>query len=153
MINRIILEGRLGADPERRETHTGKVVATFPLPLFNPYQKNNASAEWTQCEVWNQPAEFICRNGEKGSLVSVEGRLRNQKYEDKEGRTRYRTYISVDRLTLLNKPKSQPKPAGEEKEMKQRTESVLHKENKTKEPSDDQNMDSLFKDFEKMIQS
>lgn len=101
MLNRIILEGRLGADPERRETPNGRVVARLALPLFNPYQKDNDPTEWIQCEVWNQPAEFICKNGKKGHLVSVEGRLRNQRYTDKEGATKYRTYLSVERLTLL----------------------------------------------------
>lgn len=101
MLNRIILEGRLGADPERRETPNGRVVTRLSLPLFNPFKKDSDPTEWVQCEVWNQPAEFITKYGKKGYLVSVDGRLRSQRYVDKDGNTRYNTYISVDRLTLL----------------------------------------------------
>lgn len=101
MLNRIIIEGRLGADPEKRETPTGKILARLALPLFNPYQKENEPTEWVQAEVWNKPAEFIIKNGRKGHLVSLEGRLRNQKYTANDGSTKYRTFISVERLTLL----------------------------------------------------
>lgn len=101
MLNRIILEGRLGADPEKRETSTGKILARLALPLFNPYQKDGDATEWIQAEVWNKPAEFIINNGKKGYLVSLEGRLRNQKYTANDGSTKYRTFISVERLTLL----------------------------------------------------
>ena len=101
MLNRVILEGRLGADPEKFVTQSGKTRVRFSLPLFNPYQKDGEPTEWMQCEIWNQPAEFIAKNGKKGFLVSVEGRLRNQRYTDKDGNTRYSNFISVDRLTLL----------------------------------------------------
>lgn len=101
MLNRVILEGRLGADPEKFVTQSGKTRVRFSLPLFNPYQKDGEPTEWMQCEIWNQPAEFIAKNGKKGFLVSVEGRLRNQRYTDKDGNTRYSNFIAVDRLTLL----------------------------------------------------
>lgn len=101
MLNRVILEGRLGADPEKFVTQSGKTRVRFSLPLFNPYQKDGEPTEWMQCEIWNQPAEFIAKNGKKGFLVSVEGRLRNQRYTDKDGNPRYSNFISVDRLTLL----------------------------------------------------
>jgi single-strand DNA-binding protein len=163
MINRIILEGRLGAEPERRETPTGKVVVRFPLPLFNPYKRENEFTEWIQCEVWNQSAEFINQYGKKGALVSVDGRLRNQRYEDKDGNTRYRVYISVDRLTLLeprNRNNSSNTPSTNQQSNKQTNssnssnsanQSTNQPSNQNQHNAGGDDIDKLFEDFDKMI--
>lgn len=158
MLNRVILEGRLGADPERRETPNGRVVVRLALPLFNPYQKENDPTEWVQCEVWNQPAEFISKNGKKGHLVSVEGRMRNQRYTDKEGNVKYRTYIAVDRLTLLEPknrrenqegelPNTQPVPvAPSTPAAPPAPPTILPSANESTS-----NIDDLFKDFDGLM--
>lgn len=164
MLNRIILEGRLGADPERRQTTTGKIVARLPLPLFNPYQKDSDPTEWIQCEVWNQPADFITKYGKKGHLVSVEGRLRNQRYEDKEGNTRYSVYVAVDRITLLEPRNRQEnnattsnttKPNNPPPTTKENTPTTSAQSDSPLDISSDKpsNIDDLFKDFDGIMNS
>ena len=143
MLNRVILEGHLGADPERNETPTGKVVTRFPLPLYNPYKKDNEPTEWAQCEVWNKTAEWFAEKGAKGALVSVEGRLRNKPFTDKtSGTTRYSTFISVDRLTLLRSPNPNPNPNSNS------TPSSNQAENKKPASNASDELDKMFEDFD-----
>lgn len=142
MMNRVILMGHLGADPEKNETTTGKTVVRFSLPLHNPFAKKEERTEWMQCEVWNQPANFLSQYGRKGDLVVVEGRIRNQRYETKEGEVRYRTFVAVDSLRLRNNNRNTsadaapvspaPKPAAPKAPPVQNVEAEI---------------DDLFKDF------
>jgi len=150
MLNRIVLIGNLGADPEKNETSNGKTVVRFSLPLHNPFSKEGDKTEWMQCEVWNKPAEFLAQYGTKGSLVVVEGRLRNQRYEDKEGNTRYRTFVSVDSLRLRNNrpndgsnPPATSKPAASTP-----TAPVAAKQPEKASAPAEENIDDLFKDFD-----
>ena len=147
MLNRIILEGRLAADPERKETPNGKVVVRFALPLFNPYQREGESTEWVQCEVWNQPADFIAQYGKKGFLVSVDGRLRNQRYEV-NGETKYRTYVAVDRLTLLE-PRNRDNAPNKSTSSTQAAPSKPAEKPAT--PAATDSIDDLFKDFDNLL--
>lgn len=100
MLNRVILEGRLGANPVEYKTPSGKVYTYLSLPLFNPFQRDRNSTEWMQCEVWGKSAEFMINNAKKGMTVSVEGRLRNRKHVNSKGETRYITYVATDQCNL-----------------------------------------------------
>jgi single-strand DNA-binding protein len=155
MLNRIVLIGNLGADPEKNETSNGKTVVRFSLPLHNPFSKEGDKTEWMQCEVWNKTAEFLAQYGTKGSLVVVEGRLRNQRYEDKEGNTRYRTFVSVDSLRLRNnRPNdgsSSPSTSKPASTPANSATPVQHQTNQNQNQNQnpvEENIDDLFKDFD-----
>lgn len=101
MINRVVLEGHLGATPQKYETPSNKIYTYISLPLANPYKRENEETEWMQCQVWNKTAEYVLNNAVVGDLITVDGRLRNTKYTDKKtGNTVYRTYVQIERLTL-----------------------------------------------------
>lgn len=158
MMNRVFLIGHLGADPEKTETPTGKTVVRFSLPLHNPFAKKEDTTEWMQCEVWNQPAIFLSQYGKKGDMVVVEGRIRNQRYQSKEGETRYRTFVAVDSLRLRNNRKSgegQEYPSQNQQKLNQNkpsfnnTETTAPINNQNQNVSNDEtNPDDLFKDFD-----
>jgi len=149
MLNRIVLIGNLGADPEKNETQSGKTVVRFSLPLHNPFSKEGDKTEWMQCEVWNKTADFLAQYGTKGSLVVVEGRLRNQRYEDKEGNTRYRTFVAVDSLRLRNNRPNDGSSAPTSKPAASTSAAPVSPKQpeKTSAPAEE-NIDDLFKDFD-----
>lgn len=98
MLNRIILMGRLTADPELRQTTNGVSVATFCLAVERNYQGQNGQrqADFINCVAWRQTAEFICRYFCKGRMIAVEGSLQSRKYEDKTGAKRVAFEVIVD---------------------------------------------------------
>ena len=99
-INKVILTGRLGQDPELRNTTTGKAVATFSLAVTDNY--NREVTHWLNVVVWNKQAENCSAYLSKGSLVGVEGRIQTRNYENKEGRKVYVTEIVADRVEFLD---------------------------------------------------
>jgi len=150
MMNRVILMGYLGAEPEKTETPTGKTVVRFSLPLHNPFAKEGDRTEWMQCEVWNQPANFISQYGKTGDLVVVEGRIRNQRYETKEGEVRYRTFVSVDSLRLRNSNRNgngSGNPNQRQNNQNQ-TPAAAPQPKPQPAPQQEENIDDLFKDFD-----
>jgi single-strand DNA-binding protein len=108
-INKVILTGRLGQDPELRNTTTGKAVATFSLAVTDNY--NREVTHWLNVVVWNKQAENCSAYLSKGSLVGVEGRIQTRNYENKEGRKVYVTEVVADRVEFLD-PKGKSEPAG-----------------------------------------
>lgn len=117
MINRVILEGRLGADPVRYQTASNKVYTFLSVPLFDPFQKDRSTSEWMQCQVWGKSAEYMLENAKKGMVVSLEGRLRNRKITNAQGETTYRTYIAVERANLIRERRSEPTPPPNSKQV------------------------------------
>jgi single stranded DNA-binding protein (ssb) len=88
MLNRIILIGRLTADPELRYTPSGVAVARFSLAVVRPFtnQQGEREADFIDIVVWRQLAEACAQYLRKGRLVAVEGRLQIRTYENQEGR-------------------------------------------------------------------
>lgn len=109
-INKVILTGRLGQDPELRNTTTGKAVATFSLAVTDNY--NREVTHWLNVVVWNKQAENCSAYLSKGSLVGVEGRIQTRNYENKEGRKVYVTEVVADRVEFLDSKGKSDKPAG-----------------------------------------
>lgn len=88
MLNKVILHGRLVADPELRHTPNGVAVCNFRVAVdrdFKDKQTGERKADFVNVVGWRQTAEFVSRSFVKGQLVLVEGRLQNNEYTDKNG--------------------------------------------------------------------
>ncbi|MDY7002224.1 MAG: single-stranded DNA-binding protein [Thermodesulfobacteriota bacterium] len=108
-LNKVMLIGRLGRDPELRYTQSGSPVANFSMATDESYTDRDGNrvdrAEWHKVVVWSRQAEAVSNYLRKGSLVYVEGRIQTNKWEDRDGQTRYTTEIRADRVQFLD-PKS-----------------------------------------------
>ena len=87
MLNKIFLQGRLVADPERRHTQQGTPVASFRLAVERDYknQSGGKDVDFINCVAWRGTAEFVSRYFSKGRMAIVEGRLQMRSYTDKNG--------------------------------------------------------------------
>ncbi|MBO67288.1 MAG: single-stranded DNA-binding protein [Acidiferrobacteraceae bacterium] len=105
-VNKVILVGNLGADPEVRYTANGDAVSTISVATNRSYKRKD-SDEWTQETEWHRvvvfgrSAEAISQYLTKGREVYVEGRLRTNKYEDKDGIERWSTEIVANDVQFL----------------------------------------------------
>lgn len=110
MINKVILVGNLGRDPEVRVLESGTKVAKFPMATNENYRdKNNewqTVTEWHNVILWRYLAESAERQLKKGSLVYVEGKLTHRKYQDKDGNDRYVTEVVANTMKSLDRRES-----------------------------------------------
>jgi single-strand DNA-binding protein len=105
-VNKVILVGRLGKDPEVRNLENGATVANFTMATSESYKDKTTGdkkevTEWHNVVLWRGLAEIAQRFLHKGDLVYVEGKLRTRSWE-KEGVTRYTTEIVGDNMTMLS---------------------------------------------------
>jgi single-strand DNA-binding protein len=105
--NSVRLVGNLGADPEIKEINGGKKVASFRLATNETYKKTNGDqvteTHWHQIIAWGKTADIVEKYLHKGQEVSVEGKLTNRTWEDKEGQTRYVTEVIINELLMTGK--------------------------------------------------
>ena len=104
MINKVILVGRLGRDPELRYTPSGTAVANFSLATDERWSSNGESqsrTEWHNIVVWSKLAEICNQYLTKGRLVFIEGRLQTRDWEDKDGNKRRTTEIVASDMKML----------------------------------------------------
>jgi len=111
-VNKVILIGNLGKDPEVRYLDSGVAVANFSLATTEGYKNKEgervSQTEWHNVVLWRGLAEVAEKWLKKGSSVYIEGKIRTRKWEDKEGNTRYSTEILGDNMTMLGgKPPSE----------------------------------------------
>ena len=111
-VNKVILIGNLGKDPEVRYLDNGVAVANFSLATTENYKNKEgervSQTEWHNIVLWRGLAEVAEKWLKKGSSVYVEGKIRTRKWEDKDGNTRYSTEILGDNMTMLGgKPSSE----------------------------------------------
>ncbi|MGY2133756.1 single-stranded DNA-binding protein [Hymenobacter sp. HD11105] len=104
-VNKVILVGNLGKDPEVRHLEGGVSVANFTLAT-NDYYKDKSGAriertEWHNIAAWRGLAEVAEKYLRKGHQVYIEGRIRTRQYQDKDNQTRYITEIVADEMTML----------------------------------------------------
>lgn len=107
-VNKVILIGNLGADPEVRHLQNGAAVANFRIATTETYKdrttgERREQTEWHSIVAWRGLAEITERYLRKGSKVYVEGKLRTRKWQDKEGNERYTTEIHADEMTMLDR--------------------------------------------------
>ncbi|GAA4311519.1 single-stranded DNA-binding protein [Nibribacter koreensis] len=104
-INKVILIGNLGKDPEVRHLEGGVAVARFPLATSETFKDKNGDkqerTEWHNIVVWRGLAEVTEKYLKKGQSVYIEGKIRTNSYQDKEGIQRYSTEIVADNMTML----------------------------------------------------
>jgi single-strand DNA-binding protein len=104
-VNKVILVGNLGKDPEVRFTPSGRAVAKFPVATTESWmdQENSRQerTEWHNIVVWGKQAESCGQYLAKGRQVFVEGSIRSRSYDDKEGNKRYITEIVAQRIQFL----------------------------------------------------
>jgi single-strand DNA-binding protein len=104
-VNKVILIGNLGKDPEVRHLEGGVAVARFPLATSESYKDKSGQrqekTEWHNIVLWRGLAEVAEKYLRKGQSVFIEGKIRTNQYQDKEGVQRYSTEIVADNLTML----------------------------------------------------
>lgn len=106
-VNRVMLIGNLGKDPDVQYLEGNIAVAKFPLATTETYKdragKLISQTEWHTVVLWRGLAELAQKYLHKGSLIYVEGRLRTRSWEDKEGNKKFATEIVGDNLIMLDK--------------------------------------------------
>ena len=109
-VNKVILLGNLGKDPEVKRLETGKSVANFSLATSEVYKNKEGEkvtkTEWHNIVLWSPLAEIAESYLKKGSQLFLEGKISNRSYEDKEGVKKYISEVVGREITLLGKPNS-----------------------------------------------
>ena len=114
-VNKVILIGNLGRDPEVRKLENGATLASFSIATSESYTdkqsgKKIENTEWHDVVVWRGLAEVAEKFLKKGTKIYVEGRLKKRSWKDREGNTRYSIEIIGDEMTILSRPEAQDKP-------------------------------------------
>jgi len=104
-VNKVILVGRLGRDPETRFTGGGQAVANFSVATDETYKDRNGErqkrTEWHKIVVWGKQAEIAQQYLKKGALVYIEGRIQSREWQDKEGQKRTSFEIVANNFRML----------------------------------------------------
>ena len=117
MVNKVILVGRLGKDPEVRSTPSGQTVAEFSLATDEKYTDKSGNkverTEWHNVQAWGRLGEICGQYLRKGKLVYIEGRIQTDSWDDKEnpGQKRYKTKINASEMKMLG-PKGEGESGG-----------------------------------------
>ena len=100
MLNKIVLQGRLGSDPEMRVTGSGKPVADFTLAVDRDFKNQNGEKEtdWIDVVIFGNSAKFVCDHFTKGRMAIVSGRLQIRNWTDKEGNKRRAAEVVADNV-------------------------------------------------------
>lgn len=106
-VNKVILVGNLGRDPEMRHTQGGQSVANFTLATTERWKDRDGqqqeSTEWHRVVAWGRLAEICTEYLSKGRQVYIEGRIQTRDWEDKEGNKRYTTEIIANNMQMLGR--------------------------------------------------
>jgi single-strand DNA-binding protein len=104
-VNKVILVGNLGKDPEVRHLENGASVANFSIATSETYKDKNGNrqeqTEWHNVVLWRGLAQIAEKYLKKGSQIYIEGKLRTRNWQDKDGVTRYTTEVVGDQMTML----------------------------------------------------
>ena len=115
-VNKVILVGNLGRDPEIRYTKDGQAVANFTLATGESFTsregKREERTEWHRIVVWGKTAENCAQYLAKGRTVYIEGRIQTREWEDKEGQKRKTTEVVAQTVQFLGGPRSAGTGAG-----------------------------------------
>ena len=107
-LNKVVLCGRLTADPELKQTQSGIAVVTFTLAVNRRFQSRNADganaqqADFISVVAWRQTAEFISKYFKKGSALCVTGSIQTRSWQDQQGQRRYATEVVVDEAMFVD---------------------------------------------------
>lgn len=119
-VNKVILIGNLGRDPEIRHTPSGAAVANFTLATTENFTdrsgNRNARTEWHRIVAWGRLAEICSQYLRKGRQVYIEGRIQTRQWEDQQGQRRSTTEIVANSMVMLGGRGGEGAPAGEPQE-------------------------------------
>ncbi|AJE02332.1 single-stranded DNA-binding protein [Geobacter pickeringii] len=105
-LNKVMLIGNLGKDPEVRYTPAGTAVASFSLATSEKFKNKNGEweerTEWHNVVLWGRQAEVAGEYLSKGKTVYIEGRLQTRKWQDKDGRDRWSTEVVGEKMQMLS---------------------------------------------------
>ncbi len=105
-VNKVILVGRLGRDPETRYTGSGQAVANFSVATDESYKDKNGErqkrTEWHRITAWGKLAEICQQYLKKGTMVYIEGRIQSREWQDKEGQKRTSFDIVANTMKMLS---------------------------------------------------
>ena len=107
-INRVVLVGRLTADPELRKTQGGTSIASFSLANNRSFGSGGDKKEqvsFFSCVAWGKPGEVIAEHAKKGQMLSIDGRLQQRSWQDKDGGKRSTVEIVVENFQFLSQKK------------------------------------------------
>ena len=112
MLNRVILMGRLTADPEHKQTPSGVSVTSFSIAVDRNYSNKdgNRQTDFINIVAWRNTADFICRYFSKGRMIAIEGSIQTRNYEDKNGNKRTAFEVVADQVYFADS-KSDARPA------------------------------------------
>lgn len=113
-LNKVMVIGNLGADPEMRYTADGNALTSFRVAVNRSYStpdgERREETEWFSVVAWRKLAEQCSQFLQKGRRVYVEGRLRTRSWDAPDGQKRYRTEVVADRVLFLDRPGGVPLP-------------------------------------------
>lgn len=111
-MNKVLLIGRLTANPELRYTTSNNAVTTFSIAVDRNFKNEdgNKEADFINIVAWNKKAELIHQYLKKGDRVGIGGRLQVRKYQNERGENRYVTEVVADEVEFLNSKKPEEKP-------------------------------------------
>lgn len=114
MLNRVLMQGRLTADPELRYTPNGVAVATFTLAVERDYKDDHGErqADFIRFVAWRKGGEFVSQYFRKGDMMIVDGRLQTRSYDNNSGQRVYVTEIIVDHAYFAAQTKKDQGNAG-----------------------------------------
>lgn len=113
-LNKVMLIGNLGADPEMRYTANGNAVTTFNLAVnrnwTGPDGERKEETEWFTVVSWDKLAETVSQFLQKGRRAYVEGRMKTRSWEGQDGQKRYKTEVVANTVLFLDRPQAAPMP-------------------------------------------
>lgn len=102
-LNKVVLAGRLTADPELKQTQSGVSVCSFSLAVNRRYSKEGQQeTDFINCQAWRQTAEFITRYFRKGSSLCIIGAIQTRSWTDQSGQKRYATEVIIDEALFVD---------------------------------------------------
>ena len=111
-LNKVMLIGNLGTDPEMRYTANGNAVTSFRMAVGRTYTGSDGErkeeTEWFSVVCWNKLAETVSQFLQKGRRAYVEGRLQTRSWEGQDGQTRYRTEVVANTVLFLDRAQAAP---------------------------------------------
>lgn len=129
-MNNVSLIGRLTGTPELKRTQSGLAYARFNIAVDRQFVKQGEErqADFIPILVWNKTAEFVCKYFEKGRRIALNGRIQTGSYKDKDGNTRYTTYVVADNVEFCDS-KGNTDSNAQQPQQKQQTQATNHMSN------------------------